>query len=407
VYGVKIMVCIKIAPNVYWNGLNDRTTDLFEGLWPITKEGVTYNSYIINDEKVALIDLVKGIKADEFLIQMEEIVDPSKVDYVIINHMEPDHTGNLRTMKKVAPNITFVGTEKTREMIKDYYELDSNFMAVKTGDTLKLGKHTLVFYEAPFVHWPETMVTYDQETKILFSCDAFGSYGAFTGSIFDNQYVDRKFYHEEALRYYANIVAKFSRFVLKAIDDLKDLEIKIIAPSHGLIWREKPTEIIDLYKKWAEYGSKPSEKGITLLYASMYGNTEKMMNAVAFGASKSGLPIQIFDVARTHISYILPFLWKYRGILIGTPTYETKLFPPMAYVLDLATYKRIMYKKVARFGSYGWSGGAQRDLEARIERLNWEITEVFEFRGGPTLEDLKKGEVFGAHFAELIKNDKN
>ena len=400
------MVCIEIKPNIYWNGLNDRTTDLFEGIWPISKEGVSYNSYIVVDEKIALIDLVKGIKTDDFLSQIEEVVDPSTVDYVIINHMEPDHTGMIKTMKKVAPNVTFVGSAKTQQMLKDFYQIDSNFMVVKTGDTIKLGTHELVFYDMPWVHWPETIATYEKTSKILFSCDAFGSYGALGGSIFSDEYEDLDFYKEEALRYYSNIVAKFSRFVLKAIDSLKGLEIDIIAPSHGLIWRN-PQEIIELYLKWAKYSQEPAELGVTLLYASMYGNTEKMMGAVVQGLSKEGIPVKIFDVARTHISYILPYLWKYEGVMIGTPTYETKLFPPMAYVLDMATYKRIIHKDVARFGSFGWSGGAQRDLEARVEKLKWRLFDTLEFPGGPTPEDFKKGEELGRMFAKHLKGTSN
>lgn len=316
--------------------------------------------------------------------------------------MEPDHTGIIKTVKKIAPQVVFVGTEKTKEMLQDFYQLNANFHVVKSGDSLNLGKHTLAFIEAPFVHWPETMVTYEKISKILFSCDAFGSYGALRGSIFDDEYEDLSFYEEEALRYYANIVTKFSRFVLKTIDSLRDLDIDIIAPSHGLIWRQNPNKIIDLYKKWAEYALQTSEVGITLIYASMYGNTEKVMNAVTQGASKMGIPIQVFDVARTDVSYVLPSLLKYNGVLIGTPTYETKLFPPMAYVLDMAQRKRIINKKIARFGSYGWTGGAQRDLEGRLKTLKWELTDTFEFRGGPTLEDLRKGEEFGSRFAELI-----
>jgi flavorubredoxin len=396
------LVCIEIKSNIYWNGLNDRTTDLFEGIWPISKEGVSYNSFIIVDEKVALVDLVKGIKTDDFLSQIEEVVDPSTVDYVIINHIEPDHSGMIKTMRKVAPNVTFVGSAKSKQMLKDYYQIDSNFLVVKTGDTIKLGTHELVFYEIPWVHWPETIATYEKTSKILFSCDAFGSYGALGGSIFSDEYEDIEFYKEEALRYYANIIAKFSRFVLKAIDSLKDLDIDIIAPSHGLIWRN-PREIIELYKKWATYSQEPAELGVTLLYASMYGNTEKMMGAVIQGLSKEGIPVKIFDVARTHISYILPFLWKYEGVMIGTPTYETKLFPPMAYVLDMATYKRIIHKDVARFGSFGWSGGAQRDLEARVEKLKWRLFDTFEFVGGPTPEDYEKGEELGRMFGKHLK----
>ena len=163
------MVSVEIVPNIFWTGVNDRTTDLFEGLWPISDEGVSYNSYVITDEKIALIDLVKGFKVDDYLTQLEEIVDPSKIDYVIINHTEPDHTGMIKVLNKISPDITFVGTERTKKMLMDYYQLSNGekFMVVQSGDTLSLGKHTLVFYETPFVHWPETMVTYETKSKIL------------------------------------------------------------------------------------------------------------------------------------------------------------------------------------------------------------------------------------------------
>lgn len=400
------MNCIEIAPDIYWTGLNDRTSDLFEGIWPITQEGVSYNSYVIVDEKITLIDLVKGIKTDDYLTQLEEVIDPAKVDYIIINHMEPDHTGMIKTMMKIAPNVTFVGSEKTKEMIQGFYGFTPNFQVVKTGDTLSLGKHILEFYDTPWVHWPETISTYEKTNKILFSCDAFGSYGALGGSIFDDEYDDLDFYIEEALRYYSNIVGKFSRFVLKAIDLLKDLDIQIIAPSHGLVWRN-PKQIIDLYYQWAKYGTEPAELGVTLLYASMYGNTEKMMGAVAQGLANEGIPVKIFDVARTHVSYILPYLWKYRGIMIGTPTYEAKLFPPMAYILDISHSKRVAQKELARFGSFGWTGGAQRDLESRLKKLKWNLFDTFEFRGGPTMEDFQKGEELGKRFAQHLKRLRN
>ena len=201
---------------------------------------------------------------------------------------------------------------------------------------------------------------------------------------------------------YANIVAKFSRFVLKAIESLKDLDIQVIAPSHGLIWKN-PVEIIDLYKKWAKYGSEPAEIGVTLLYASMYGNTEKVMGSVAQGLTEAGIPVEIFDVTRTHVSYILPSLWKYRGVVIGAPTYEAKLFPPMAYVLDMAVSKRVLHKEMIRFGSYGWTGGAQRDIESRLGKLKWNLVETFEFKGEPTLEDFKTGKALGRRFAKHLQ----
>ncbi|MHA2247487.1 MAG: FprA family A-type flavoprotein [Candidatus Hodarchaeales archaeon] len=404
------MPAIKLNEKIFWIGVNDRTTDLFEGLWPINDVGVSYNSYIIRGEKIALIDLAKGIKTDDYLSQVEEVVEPSKIDYIIINHVEPDHTGLIKIMAKLAPNAIFVGTEKAKNMIADFYQLEDTknikWKVVTNGDEINLGSHhQLVFYEAPFVHWPETMVTYEKNSKILFSCDAFGSYGALSGKIFDDDKgVDQNFYCEEALRYYTNIVAKFSRFVIKAINSLEGLEISMIAPSHGLVWRKNPERIVELYKRWAEYAEDPTggETGITLVYASMYGNTNKMMNAIAQGIGKTGIPLKIFDAARTHVSYILPYLWRYKGIIIGSPTYEVNLFPPMAYVLDMAVRKRIVRKKAVFFGSYGWNDGAKRDFEKIAEKLKWSTLETFDFIGGPSEEDLKKGEELGERIAKLI-----
>ena len=396
---------IKITPNIYWIGVNDRTTDLFEGLWPITQEGVSYNAYLINDEKTAIVDLAKALKTDEFFDQIDQVADVSQLDYVVINHMEPDHSGALRTLRRIAPQATILGTEKTRAMLESFYGITKGVQVVQDGETLSLGRHTLSFVYTPFVHWPETMMTYEVGEKILFSCDAFGGYGALRGGIFDDEYSDPEFYEREALRYYVNIVAVFSKPVLNAIAKLADVPVSVIAPSHGLIWRRNPEHIVNLYRKWAEYATGPTEVGITLIYGSMYGNTEEMMNAVAHGVSLEGVPLTIFDVNHTHISYIMPSLWTQRGVIVGAPTYEGSLFPPMAHVLDMAAIKRIRNKKVARFGSYGWSGGAQRHFERLIEPLKWELTDSFEFVGSPSDADLGKGKEFGAKFARLLKNN--
>lgn len=396
---------IEVKPNVYWIGVNDRTTDLFEGLWPITQEGVSYNAYLINDEKKAIIDLSKAFKTGEFFEQIDQVTDVSQLDYVIVNHMEPDHSGVLQTLRRIAPQITILGTEKTRAMLESFYGITEGVQVVQDGETLSLGQHTLKFVYTPFVHWPETMVTYETSEQILFSCDAFGSYGAFRGAIFDDECIDPVFYEREALRYYVNIVAVFSRPVLKAIDKLAGVPVSVIAPSHGLIWRKNPAHIVELYKKWAEYATGPTEVGVTLLYGSMYGNTEKMMNAVAQGISSEDVSVSVFDVTHTHVSYILPSLWTQRGVMVGAPTYEGSLFPPMVQVLEMAAVKKIQNKKVARFGSYGWSGGAQRRFESLIEPLKWELTDSFEFVGSPSEEDLKCGEELGARFARLIKGD--
>ena len=246
-------------------------------------------------------------------------------------------------------------------------------------------------------------MTYEATDRILFSCDAFGGYGALRGGIFDDQSPDLGFYQREALRYYVNIIARFSKRVLMAIEKLADVPVDVIAPSHGLIWRRHPQLIVDLYRKWAEYADNGGDAGVTLIYGSMYGYTEKMMNAVAQGISREGVPVQIFDAARTHVSYILPSLWTNHGVMIGAPTYEVSLFPPVAQALEVAVHKQVRFKKVARFGSYGWSGGAQKHFERIIAPAHWDLVDSFEFVGSPCQGELREGEEFGARFATLIK----
>jgi anaerobic nitric oxide reductase flavorubredoxin len=396
------MSAVEVRPGIYWIGVNDRTTDLFEGLWPITREGVSYNAYLVDGDQKVLIDLAKGIKTDEFLSHIGEIVDPARLDYVVVNHMEPDHTGIARTLRRLAPQATFLSTEKGLAMLADFYQVADGVRAVADGETLSLGSHALQFFHTPFVHWPETMMTYETTQKVLFSCDGFGGYGALRGAIFDGECTAPAFYEREALRYYANIVAAFSRPVLKAIGRLSGLSIEVIAPSHGLVWRQDPGRIVDLYRRWAGYATGEVEVGVTLLYGSMYGNTEQLANAVAQGISGAGVPLEVFDVTRTHVSYILPSLWVQRGVIVAAPTYEGGLFPPMFHVLDMATRKRIFSRKAAYCGSYGWSGGGEREFARLTESLKWEVVETFTFLGGPTLEDLKRGEAFGASFAESL-----
>jgi anaerobic nitric oxide reductase flavorubredoxin len=398
------MPLVELRPGVFWIGINDRTTDLFEGIWPIEESGVTYNSYLVRgDEKTALIDLSKGFKTDEYFEQIESRVPLSQIDYIVVNHMEPDHTGAFRALSRIPRRCTLLATEKAREMMAAFYGITENVRAVADGEELSLGGRTLRFVHAPFVHWPETMVTYDVQDRILFSCDAFGGYGALPGTTFDDQCTDFPFYEREALRYYVNIVAKFSAPTLTAIGKLAGVPIDVIAPSHGLVWRRNPGRIIELYRQWAELAKGGGEPGVTLVYGSMYGNTEKMMNAVAHGISRAGVPVEIFDAARTHASYILPALWKRRGVMVGAPTYEGALFPPVAQALAMAALKRVVNKKTAIFGSYGWSKGGMAAFQKLVEPLKWEVTDILEFRGGPTAELLKKGEELGESFAAAVR----
>ena len=397
------MTAVEVKSGIYWIGVNDRTTDLFEGLWPITSEGVSYNAYVIRDEKNVLVDLAKDIKSTALIDQIEEVVDPAELDYIVINHMEPDHTGVMRSLRRIAPKAEIYCTKRAEEMLGHYYGVTEGIHVVKDGEQLELGDHTLQFVLTPMVHWPETMMTYETSEQVLFSCDAFGSYGALQGAVFDDQCTDQTFYERQALRYYANIVALFARPVIKAIDKLQDVPLKVVAPSHGLIWRSNPMRIVELYQKWASYALEGPEVGVTLLYGTMYGNTEEMVEAVASGVADAGVPVEIYDVRHIHASYILSSLYTRNGVLVGAPTYEGELFPPMAHVLDIAARKRIRDRKLAYFGSFGWSGGARREIANLAEKLNWELTESWEFPGGPTHEQLAKGRDLGYEFAMSLK----
>jgi anaerobic nitric oxide reductase flavorubredoxin len=394
---------VEIAPGIYWIGVNDRTTDLFEGIWPIAREGVSYNAYLIRDEKLALIDLAKATKGEDLLRQIDTLADTAALDYVVINHMEPDHTGVLRLVQRLAPRAIFVCSEKAREMLGTFYGITERIRVVHDGETISLGRHELKFFETPFVHWPETMMTWVTPGGVLFSCDGFGGFGALEGAIFDDQHDSVEYYEQEALRYYSNIVARYGRMVLKAIDKLAALPIAVIAPAHGLVWRGHPERIVELYKQWAGYSLGADKPEITLLYATMYGATETMMNAVARGITAVGVPMQIFDVTHTHVSYILPSLYSRKGVVVGAPTYEGHLFPVMASVLAMAEAKHLTGKKAAYFGSFAWSGGGQGTFQKLVEPLKWEILEQLVFPGNPTAEDLKKGEALGADFARAIQ----
>ncbi len=402
------MSAVEIKPDSWWIGVNVRSHDLFEGLWPLP-HGVSLNSYLVRGEKTAIIELVRewSGSARTFLAQLESTgCECQGVDYLILNHLEPDHTGFLSNFRRMVPKAKIISTPKGVEMIKHYYGIDEGLQSVQDGEELDLGGgKRLVFYHTPFVHWPETMMTYEPGNEILYSCDAFGGFGVLKGILFDDQVQesDVSFYYDEMLRYYANIVANFSRPVLRALDKLSGLKISVIAPSHGLVWRQNPGEVIARYQKFAEYSGGQAERAITLVWSSMYGNTRAATDAVMRGIAHEQVPMEVFEVPGVDESYILASIFKNRGVVIGAPTYEAGLFPPMAHLLDSVARKHMRNRQAFRFGSYGWSGGAQKEFDALAESLKWEQAEALEFRGAPTKEDLQRAEELGAAFARAIR----
>jgi anaerobic nitric oxide reductase flavorubredoxin len=395
---------VEICNGIFWIGVNDDQTELFEGLWPIKQEGISYNSYLIKGTKTVLIDLCKDLFKDKYLSSLNTLINPAKIDYLVINHMEPDHSGALRAFREVAPQAVILTTQKAVKMLDDFFGIKDTVHVVADGETLDLGNHKLKFITAPMVHWPETMMTCEMNNGILFSCDAFGGFGKLTNGIFDDNYSDLAFFERESLRYYANIVAAFSKPVLNAGEKLATMNINTVAPSHGLIWRSDPSRIIKLYIEWSEYGKGKARNGVTLLHGSMYGNTGRMALSVRKGMEEAGIPLEVFDVTATHPSYILPSLWVNQGVAIGAPTYEGSLFPTMALVLSMAEFKRVFHKDAVYFGSFGWGGGATRYLNGQFEKMKWQLLDTLEFPGEPKPETLVRAVEFGKRFGERIKN---
>jgi len=393
---------VEIKPDIYWIGVNDTKTRLFEGLWLIEEEGISYNSYLIKDEKTVLIDLCKEVFQDEYLKDLASVVNLKEIDYLVVNHMEPDHSGALEAFHAQAPQATILANKRAVDMLRDFSGITDNIQVVSDGEKLPLGSKQLSFHSAPMVHWPETMITFEETSGVLFPCDAFGGYGILTDGIFDADYADTSMYEKEALRYFANIVAAFSKPVLNAAKKLADLDISVVAPSHGLVWRKSPQKIIELYLQWSGYSKGKAERAVTIVHGSMYGNTAAILPAVQAGLEKAGMPYTAHDITSTHISYILPDLWQNQGVLIGAPTYEGSIFPTMASVLQMAEYKRIFNKDTAYYGSYGWGGGAMRFLRSACEGLKWNLQDAFEFAGSPTDTDMQKAKAFAEQFARTL-----
>jgi len=404
------MKAVAMADGIYKVGVNIEEKDyLFEGIWPIP-DGVSINGYAIKGEKTAILDLTQRLldMEEQYDTQLKGIgITPENTDYIIINHMEPDHSGHLKAFYDRNPNVQLYCTKKGAELVAAYSGITENVNIIKSGDTLDLGDgKELVFYEIPNVHWPETMATYEKSNKILFSCDAFGSYGSVRDDAsFDDLISQEKhdFYDRESLRYYANIVAAFSLFVERALKALDGLEIKMIAPSHGIIWRDNPGVIIERYAKLAGYAKGCCEPEITVIWGSMYGHTREVLNSVIQGIRSENVPVHIFQVPQDDAGFILGDAWKSAGLVLGMPTYEYNMFPPMAHVIDEMNRKKFTNKTVFRFGSYGWSGGAQKELDTLTEKMKWNFMEPVEWQGSAVKEDFDKAYAQGKALAKAVK----
>ncbi len=370
---------------------------LFEGLWPIPN-GVSMNSYIVKGEKTAIVDGVCGWDGvpETLFAQLEQIdVAPDSIDYVIVNHMEPDHSGWIEDFRKIRSDFTIVTSAKAVPLMEAFFDITENIMVVGDGDTLDLGNgRVLAFAEIPNVHWPETIATFDTLSGTLMPCDAFGSFGSIGEAAYDDQLNEEQidFFEQEAIRYYSNIVAAFSQSAAKAIEKCGPLPIKIIAPGHGVVWRKNPKKIIDDYIRYASYQKGPCENEVTVIWSSMYGNTEIGVAPAVEALEDEGLKVHVHRVPEDSWGDILASVWSSTGVVLAMPTYEYKMFPPMAALLEELGKKKVLNRHAFRFGSFGWSGGAQKELDEIMQRYKtgWNFVESLEFMGKPDDSDLKK-----------------
>lgn len=394
---------VKVTEDIYYIGVNDRETYLFENMWPLDN-GVTYNSYIIKDEKNVLLDTVKINKVDSFVEKMDEALSGEKLDYLVIHHMEPDHSSSLKNIISLYPDVTLVVNKKTREMLKEFYGIeDINMLEVKEGDELCLGKRTLKFIMTPMVHWPESMISYETYDKILFSQDAFGGFGALNGPIFDDE-INWKYYESETRRYYSNIIGKHSKQVQGVLKKLEALEIKMICPVHGPVWRTNPAKIIEEYRKWSNY---ETEEGVVIVYGSMYGNTATMAETVARYLAEEGIKnIKIYDASKTHHSYIVNDIWKYKGLILASCAYNNGLFPPMATLVKVIEMNNIKNHILGICGSYSWSGGGVKTLKQFAECSDYDVIEhMVEAKCSPKKEDLESLAIIAKEMAKRLRGE--
>ena len=363
------MHCVrKVTEDLFWVGGNDKRLHLFENIHPI-EDGVSYNSYLLLDEKTVLFDTADWSVGRQFIENVEYVLNGRKLDYMVINHMEPDHCASMEEIILRYPDVKIVSTEKSLMLMHQFnYTVDENFIQVAEGDTISFGKHNVVFVEAPMVHWPEAMVTFDTTDGVLFSADAFGSFKSLDGALFADEVDFDGEWINEARRYYTNIVGKYGPEVMDLLKKAQTIDIKIICPLHGPVWRKDIGYILDKYIHWATY--TPEEKGVLLCYASMYGNTENAAHILATKLHEKGMHnVHMYDVSKTHVSYLIGEAFKYSHLALLSVTYNLNVFPAMEnFVQDM---KRLNLQKrvVAVVENGSWAPQASVLINETLDEM--------------------------------------
>ena len=364
------MYCTRnVSDSVVWVGASDRRLALFENIFPIPR-GVSYNSYLILDEKTALLDTTDASVTRQYLENVSHSLNGKPLDYLIINHMEPDHSGSIRLIKQHYPDIVIVGNKQTFGMIEGYYGVTGEQYIVKDEDFLALGHHKLRFYLTPMVHWPETMMTFDETEGVLFSGDGFGCFGTLDGGFLDTR-MNLDKYWDEMVRYYSNIVGKYGSPVQKALAKLGGLPISTICSTHGPVWTDNIAKVIGIYDRLSRYAA---EEGVVIVYGSMYGNTEQMAEAIAAELSVQGIKnIVMHNVSKSNPSYIIADIFKYRGLIIGSPTYSNQIYPEIESLLSKILVREVKGRYLGYFGSFCWAGAAVKRMGEFAEKSKFEI----------------------------------
>lgn len=383
----------KVTNDLYWVGGSDRRLELFENLFPIPR-GVSYNSYLLLDEKTVLFDTVDNSIGRQFLDNITALLNDRALDYLVVNHMEPDHCSMIADLMLRYPDMQIIGNAKTFPMIRQFYalNLDSKMIAVKEGDTFSSGTHTFRFLMAPMVHWPEVMLTYDETDKVLFSADAFGTFGALNGAIFNDEIDFDRDWLDDARRYYTNIVGKYGMQVQNVLKKASALDIRFICPLHGPIWRNNLAYLLEKYDIWSSY--RPEVKGVMIAYASMYGNTENLANVLACKLADAGITnLTVHDVSRSDVSELIADSFKYSHIVLASPTYNGGVYPAMSNLLEDMNALGIKNRTVAVLGNGTWAPTSAKLMEARLAEMKGMtlLTENFAVKSAlqdDQLEDL-------------------
>ncbi len=391
----------EIKKNVFWTGIRDWELRSFHGHELSTHRGSTYNSFLIKDKKTVLVDTVWYPYKEEFAERLENEVGLKNIDMIVINHIEPDHGGSLGHIMSVIPDTPIYCTKNGAEIIKKHFHKDWNFNIVKTGDTINIGEYDLVFVEMQMIHWPDSMLTYVKGAELVLSNDAFGQH--FAPPSFFNDEVDNCELYQEAIKYYANILTPFSPLIKKKIEQIKalNLPISMIAPSHGVIWRDNPLQIIEKYYEWSQ---DYNEGNVVITYDTMYESTRHMADAIGRGLSNKGVKYKIYHSELTDRSDLITEIFKAKGIIIGTCTVNNTVLRSVASLLDDIKGHKFRGKVGAAFGSYGWSGEGAKIITKSLEESGVKVVnEPMQFKYRPTDEELKACVEFGEKFAEGLK----